>query len=193
MSTQSRRVLLTLALSLCAVSLLAAPPPVKVQTGLLLQIVRGPEAPVFSVPISGSDQRVAVIPISGGSATAIKVVPKLGATGIKVDVYALYGEPAAVKNRNWCSSDAFTAELLDSRELTVVKSSATIEPPVALGTGTIELRLVSSSLSTVEGTVKVDAASAGCCGCNGLSCCPNPGYCLDCSVCGSCCNSSGQQ
>jgi len=163
------------------------------RTGLVLEITKSSGVP-FTVPIVTSSQRRAVIPLAGSPAGAIKVIPRLTSSGVEVRIYALYGDFSKANNKNWCAQDAaISSYTIGTYNLNLLNNhTVMVDSALDLGSTSVQLRLLPAKINLPEGVLKLieDPSAGGCCGCNGLSCCPNKGYCLDCSVCGSCCASA---
>jgi len=193
-SVLMRFFLLTLFLSASAVE--AAKPSagtpgakqVSPATGLVLEIARN-GGPPFYVPLVASNQHTAIIPLSDTAASAVRIVPKLTPAGVQVRVFAVYCDLKKIKDA--CAEvRSLPADLTGSYQLTEREDTVAVDSAFEFGNEQIQLRLLKPEITTPAGKLKrvfLEDAAGGCCGCNGLSCCPNPGFCLTCDVCGQCC------
>lgn len=142
---------------------------------------------VVRVPVTEGDDRLQ------DSVSAIKLEPKMENDKVSVSVYALVGETDNIVTcRDWDSLKAikvgtYVAGL--DEEVSLLKLQ---EYGVRFGPSPLTFRIVPKrTLSPLPDGALADGA-CGCGSCDGLICCPNPGFCLNCNPCGSvCCNSGG--
>ena len=123
--------------------------------------------------------------------TAIKIEPKMEGDKVKVTVYALRGDADHIITcKDWeaLKSDlvgTYLAKLDETVQLVKLKDYG-----VGVADAPLTFRVVPRR---VLSPVPQDAFASGCdCGsCDGLICCPNPGYCLTCGSCGQVCCRGG--
>jgi hypothetical protein len=156
----------------------------------------------FYVPASAGSERgkfvvIRVPPdqqsVPGKNAvTAIKVEPKMEGSKVKVTVYALRGDTDHIIScKDW---DALKSSLVGTYIAGLDETVQLIKlKDFGVGVGgdnPLTFRVVPRR---VLSPVPQEAFATGCgCGsCDGLICCPNPGYCLTCGTCGTVCCKGG--
>lgn len=151
----------------------------------------------FYVPAtSGSEKAKYVVirvpankqsPPAQNAVTAIKVEPKMEGDKVRVTVYALRGDADHIITcKDW---DNLQANLVDSHLAGLDETVELIKLKdygVGVDNGPLTFRVVPRRvLSPVPQDML--ASGCGCAACDGLVCCPNPGYCLSCGACGTVC------
>lgn len=144
----------------------------------------------LEMPIHSARDLVAIVPFDGKRTSAVKVVPKLTANGVEVEIYAIEGRP-----------DTTSCANIDSALLTPIGAvrlaagdSQVVRSPLFLGAPPMQLRLKESSAG-----LGLNVSLAGCdensCRCPGhTDCCnPDPGKCCrPHGNCGECCGTPTQ-
>jgi hypothetical protein len=137
--------------------------------------------PVFILPVRANEKKLAVLPMNGTTAFAVKILPRTDGDSLKFDLLAVVEklpETLSCDNMKKLKTEPVTSYA--SREGDVIRVSDFEKFGVASFT-------VRVTRAPDEGTVCPDGA---CC-CGGNTCYPNPGHCLQCGSCGNCCLSGG--
>jgi len=150
----------------------------------------------FYVPASAGSERAKYVVIrvpkdkqtapGKNAVTAIKVEPKMEGNKVRVTIYALRGDADHIITcKDWDNLQAnlegsYLAGLDETVELIKLKDYG-----VGVSDGPLTFRVVPRKVLSPMPQDLI--ASCGCGACDGLICCPNPGYCLSCGTCGSVC------
>jgi hypothetical protein len=137
--------------------------------------------PLFTLPVRVDEQKLAVIPVNGTTAYAVKIVPKAEGDSLHFNVLAVVEklpETLTCDNMKTLMTDQSTSYA--AREGDVVRVSDFEKFGVAPFTVKV-LRVAQDQAVCPNG--------ACCCGVN--TCYPNPGACIECGSCGNCCRTAG--
>lgn len=133
--------------------------------------------PTFILPIRADKKKVAVIPMAGTSASAVKIVTTAKGDSLQFDLLAV------------------TEKLPETLSCDSIKTLKTEHVTSYVSQGNKSLQISDfEKFGMGSFTVKVSlvpAASlvcpAGYCCCGSTMCDPNPGQCVECGNCGKCC------
>jgi len=140
-----------------------------------------PGRPPFTLSVKAKDERLAVVPVNGTTAYAIKVVPIVAGDSLRFRLLAVLDKlPETLSCDNIKKLKTEPGAIYVAHEGDVIRVSEFEKFGVAPFTVKV------MSLAAVQ-TVCPDGA---CC-CGGTTCYPNPGHCIECGSCGTCCKSSG--
>jgi hypothetical protein len=140
-----------------------------------------PGRPPFTLSVRAKDERLGVVPVSGENAYAIKVIPAVAGDSLRFRLLAVLDKlPETLSCDNIKKLKTEPGAIYVAHEGDVIRVSEFEKFGVAPFTVKV------MSLAAVQ-TVCPDGA---CC-CGGNTCYPNPGHCIECGGCGSCCKSAG--
>ena len=159
----------------------------------------------FYIPAATSSRKMSAVvrPLaaeeySGHEIAAVKLSPVMEGNKVKVTVYALIGDESDIENvkscKDWDSFESVTvgtyvAGLDEEVSVTKLRNFG-----VNFETGDLKFRIVpKKTFQQMDIPLgSDDSGDCGCASCGTLQCCPNPGYCIGCGVCGrACCNAGG--
>lgn len=132
----------------------------------------------FTVSVKAGKERLAFLPVKEAKTTAVKVVSWVQGDALHFKLLAVLDKLPATPTCD--SMKELKTELIASyvaREGEVIRVSGFEK----FGVAPFKVRALSATAAQFCGE--------GCCCCGSLSCCPNPGWCLQCGQCGLCCNS----
>ena len=133
--------------------------------------------PVFVLPVKTDEKKVAVVPMPGTTASAIKIVPTAKGDSLQFDLLAVVEK---------------LPEKLTCEQIKILKT----EPVTSYVANEAKSIRVSDfgkfGISTFTVNVKLMpewdlVCPDGACCCGGNTCYPNPGHCIECGSCGTCC------
>jgi hypothetical protein len=169
-------VITVLALAYPAVARLVEPDQVKKGFGMEISIEgRQP----FTMSVKAKDERLALLPLTGAEASAIKVVPAVGDGTMKLQLLAVVDKLPELP-----SCDDIKKLKTERVASYVVREGDVIRVTDFERYGVAPFTIKVMNLAAVQ-TVCPDGA---CC-CGGNTCYPNPGKCIECGGCGTCCKS----
>jgi hypothetical protein len=149
--------------------------------------------PVLSrpaLPISPEKKATAVLPLAGlkgATAYALKVAPQPEGQNVAIEVWAITEKYDGIlscdllKDLQQERVARYTSRA-GGEPIAVTEASRFGAPPLTIR---VLPKLESATAARAQAGPESDP---GCCSCAATKCCPRPGYCLDCSVCGLCCN-----
>lgn len=153
----------------------------------------------FYVPAAGDGRITTVVvrvpadyaSMEFNAISAVRLEPKMVGDKVRVDVFALRGEPSDVRTcRDW---DNLKAVPVDSYLLGVDEEVALTKLKtlgVKMGTEPLSFRVVPKRVLSPRPDYGVLAGDCECGSCGSLICCANEGHCLGCGSCGYvCCRS----
>jgi hypothetical protein len=133
--------------------------------------------PTFILPVRVDEKKLAVLPMNGTTASGVKIVPRATGESLQFDLLAVVEKlPETLSCDNMKKLKAEQVTSYSTRDGQVIRVSDFEKFGVA--SFIIRVRLVPD-----EGIVCPDGAC--CCGVN--TCYPNPGHCIECGSCGTCC------
>lgn len=145
-----------------------------------LMEVSVPGRPVFILPVRADEKKLAVLPLSGTTATAVKILPRKDGDSLKFDLLAVVEKlPETLSCDNMKKLKTEPVISYTTRAGDVVRVSDFEKFGVA--PFTVRVRLVPD--------LELVCPDGACC-CGGNTCYPNPGHCLQCGSCGNCCLSA---
>lgn len=137
--------------------------------------------PLFTLPVMANEQKLAVIPVNGTTASAVKILPKADGNSLHFNILAVVEKlPETLTCDNMKKLKTEHSTSYDAREGDVVRVSDFEKFGVAPFTVKV-LRVAQDQAVCPNG--------ACCCGVN--TCYPNPGACIECGSCGNCCRTGG--
>lgn len=139
-----------------------------------------PERPDFSVAVQETGREgksFGVIPLKDAGIPAIAVTAQEGKHGFLVNLYAAKNFKPGMK----CQE--LRAMMVDPVETLMAAKGQFITTTSFVGYGVPSIGLLAYQKQGPAGKIR----PIGCCGCGTLTCCPNAGQCIDCSICGMCC------
>jgi hypothetical protein len=135
----------------------------------------------FTMPVKAKNERLAFLPVRGAKASAVKVIPSVEGNSIKFEFLAIVDKLPEIP----------TCDNIKKLQTERVASYIAHEGDVIrvadfekYGVAPFTLRVM--SLAAVQ---TVCPEGACCCGVN--TCYPNPGACIQCGNCGTCCRTGG--
>lgn len=135
----------------------------------------------FTMSVSAKNDRLALLPVSGAKASAVKVIPTVAGDSLKLELLAVVD--ALPDNTSCDDIKGLKTESVvsyNTREGDVIRVSEFEKFGVAPFTVKV------MSLAAVQ-----TVCPMGACCCGGTTCYPNPGNCIECGSCGRCCQSAG--
>lgn len=151
----------------------------------------------FYVPVSSASEKAKYVVIrvpadkqaipGKDTVSAIKLEPKMEGDRVRVTVYALSGDANHIITcRDWEALQSnlvgsYLARLDETVQLLKLKDYGVGVGDAPLTFRVVPRRVLSPIPQEALGT------GCGCASCDGLICCPNPGYCLTCGQCGAVC------
>lgn len=136
--------------------------------------------PVFILPVRADEKKLAVLPMTGMTASAVKIVPKADGDSLQFDLLAVVEKlPGTLSCDNMKKLKTEQVSSYATRDGDVIRVSDFEKFGVA--SFTVRVRLVPD----IE---LVCPNGACCCGVN--TCYPNPGACIECGSCGQCCRTA---
>jgi hypothetical protein len=155
----------------------------------------------FYVPAANAGQKLAAfirVPAKADNTSqaeqisAIKVAPEMVGDKVKVTVSSISGDTSGIKT---CSDWSALKEMPVASYTLNEGEEVTVTQFANLGSNFKDGMLVFKAVplrAAPQQAPKSPPGGCGCGWCGGLSCCPNPGYCLTCAPCGDvCCAPSG--
>lgn len=131
----------------------------------------------LTVSVKAKDERLAIVPVNGTNAYAVKMVPMVAGDTLRFRLLAVLDKlPEALSCDNIKKLKTEPGNIYVAHEGDEIRVSEFEKFGVAPFTVKV------MSLSAVQ-TVCPDGA---CC-CGGNTCYPNPGHCIECGSCGTCC------
>jgi hypothetical protein len=162
------------------------------QHGLVLEIAL---VKSFDIPASVTGQgRAAFVRVNAAAnsqatpMSAIKLMPEMIGDKMKVTISVVSGDTSGIKT----CSDWYTLKQTTIASYTISEGDEVTVPELTnLGAnfkdGKLTFRAVSYKALPQPLNNGGGGGGCGCGWCGGLSCCPNPGFCINCSPCGDVC------
>ena len=132
----------------------------------------------FTMSVRTTNERLALLPVKGAKASAVKVIPSVQGNSIKLELLAVVDNlPETPTCDNIKKLQTETVASYVAREGDVLRVSDFEK----FGVAPFTLRVM--SLAAVQTT-----CPSGACCCGGLTCYPNTKKCVECGDCGICCS-----
>lgn len=135
--------------------------------------------PSFYMPVKVDDKRVAVVPMPGTTASAVKILPTVKGNSVHFELLAVVEK---------------LPQKLSCDEIKILKTEPVTSFSARAGSVTRVSDFgkfgIGSFLVMVKplGDFETICPDGACC-CGGNTCYPNPGHCIECGSCGTCCRS----
>jgi hypothetical protein len=133
----------------------------------------------FTMSVRAKDERLALLPVNATGAAAVKVVPAVTGGTMKLHLLAVVDK---------------LPELSSCDDIKKLKTERVAS--YVVGEGDVLRVSDFEKFGVAPFTIKVTSMAAvqtvcpdGACCCGGNTCYPNPGKCIECGGCGSCCKS----
>ena len=134
--------------------------------------------PSFLMPVNTDEKKIAVVPMSGITASAVKVMPTVKGNSLHFELSAVVDklpETLSCDNIKTLKTEMVTS--FSAGEGSVVR----VLDFEKFGIGSFTVKITPLLLQQE----RVCPNGACCCGVN--TCYPNPGACIECGSCGTCC------
>jgi hypothetical protein len=136
--------------------------------------------PVFVLPVKADEQKIAVVPMPGTTASAVKIVPTAKGDSLRFDLLAVVEklpEKLSCDNMKTLKTEQVTSYVAQEGKTIHVSEFGRF----GMNSFVVKVRLVPDfELVCPDG--------ACCCGVN--TCYPDPGHCIGCGSCGQCCRTA---
>jgi hypothetical protein len=133
--------------------------------------------PTFRMPIKADEKRVAVIPMAGTTASAVKIVPTAKGDSLQFDLLAVVEnlpETLSCDRIKTLKTEKVTSYVAEGNKSVQVSDFGKF----GIGSFVVKVSLVPAATLLCP---------AGYCCCGTTMCDPNPGQCVECGNCGKCC------
>jgi len=135
--------------------------------------------PTFILPVKADETKSAVVPMTGTTASAVKIVPTAKGGSLRFDLLAVVEKlPAKL------SCDVIKSLKTEPVTSYVAKGDKTIHVSdfgnFGISSFVVKVRLVD------DDELFLVCPDGACC-CGSTRCYPNAGHCIDCGTCGTCC------
>lgn len=133
--------------------------------------------PTFRMALKADQKRVAVIPMAGNTASAVKIVPTAKAGSLQLDLLAVVEnlpETLSCDRIKTLKTEKVTSYVAEGNKSIQVSDFG------KFGIGSFEVKVSLVPAATL-------VCPAGYCCCGTTMCDPNPGQCVECGNCGKCC------
>jgi len=133
--------------------------------------------PAFIMPIKADKKKIAVIPMAGTTASAVKIVTTTKGDSLQVDLLAVVEnlpETLSCDSMKTLKTEKVTSYVLQGNKSIQISDFEKF----GIGSFAVKVSLVPASTLTCP---------AGYCCCGTTMCDPNPGQCVECGNCGKCC------
>lgn len=135
----------------------------------------------FTMAISAKNERIAVLPLKQAKASAIKVVPWVDNGSLKFNLLAVLDKLPEVP----------TCDDIKGLKAELVASFAVGEGDMVRVSDFQKFGVAPFTVKAISLLAAQTVCPEGACCCGTVTCYPNPGHCIQCGSCGTCCRSGG--